>query len=126
MDDHGLEDVPKKKSRRGPGGRSMKTYIIVDILILAFLNLAAARFSKFAASKLWISRTYIWRRVVLEILPGPKEEASGPISRRVGAEENFFRILPNPIFHFASLYLARGVKKSAKRNNLFPKLKYPL
>ena len=93
---------------------------------MAFFNLAAARFSKFAASKLWISRLYIRRGAVLEIPPGPKEEAPGPISRRVGAEGNIFRILPNPIFHFASLYLARGVKKSAKRNNLFPKLKYPL
>ena len=98
----------------------------MDILFLAFLNLAAARFSKFAASKLWISRLYIRRGVVLEIPPDPKQEAPGPISRRVGAEGNIFRILPNPIFHFASLYLARGVKKSAKRNNLFPKFKCPL
>ena len=98
----------------------------MDILIFAFLNLAAAGFSKFAASKLWISRLYIRRGAVLEIPPGPKQEAPGPISRRVGAEGNNFRILPNLIFHFASLYLARGAKTSAERNNTFPKLKYPL
>ena len=89
---------------------------------MAFLNLAAARFSKFAASKLWISRLYIRRGAVLDIPSCPKEEAAGPMSRRVGAEGNIFRILPNPIFHFASLYLARGVKATAKRNNCILKL----
>ena len=99
---------------------------IVGMLILALLNLAVALFSKFAKSKLRISRLYIRRGGALKIHPDPEEEAAGLAPRRVGTEENMFRILPSPSFKFASVYLARGVKKTAKRNKLFPKVKYPL
>ena len=60
----------------------------------------------------------------MEIPPGPKEEAPGPIPSRVGTERKFFENMPNPIFHVAPLCLTRGMEKGAKRNKYIPKSKY--
>ena len=131
----------KERSGRHPGERSPKfhqhptswcrvvaktqekvTCTIVNILILAFLNLARATFPKFPKSKSGFRvfkfgaggfakfslvlhtsylRLHIWRGLCSPILLWPNSD-------------------------FASLYLARGAIRFALRKKKFPKLKYSL